>query len=398
MARGREQHIEHLLRRAAFGAVEEEVTHYAAMPFNAAVDRLLSFERFPDDVDAKIGAPGYVGVTARAAGGFQPATNIDDARQRWLFRMVHCQRPLQEKMALFWHNHFATAYCKVTGAFGAADATRMMAAKPDRGSDRRRAASSSFPEVRASATSAICSSRSRRIRRCWSGSTAAERRGAAAGELRPRADGALHDGRRHFQETDVYAGARVFTGWNLARPSNSDYYAFAYNAGQHDTRRQGFLVPGLPERQQDDSGAQRRAGHAGRHRPHRRARAASGDRPAAGAQALRLLHERSRRAGRGVGGRTCRASITKSDTNIKPVLVRADARAQFHRRAQLVTSAMRGRSSSSSARSRKSAGTASRSNGVTPLVTWGSSSSSRRTSTAGISAAAGSRPAACWRG
>ena len=33
MARGREQHIEHLLRRAAFGAVEDEVTHYAAMPF-----------------------------------------------------------------------------------------------------------------------------------------------------------------------------------------------------------------------------------------------------------------------------------------------------------------------------------------------------------------------------
>ena len=47
MARGREQHIEHLLRRAAFGAVEEDVTRYAAMPFNAAVDRLLTFERFP---------------------------------------------------------------------------------------------------------------------------------------------------------------------------------------------------------------------------------------------------------------------------------------------------------------------------------------------------------------
>ena len=53
MARGREQHIEHLLRRAAFGAVEEDVTRYAAMPFNAAVDRLLSFERFPDDVDQR---------------------------------------------------------------------------------------------------------------------------------------------------------------------------------------------------------------------------------------------------------------------------------------------------------------------------------------------------------
>src|SRR5262245_37944235 len=130
MARGREQQIEHLLRRAAFGAVEEEVTRYAAIPFNAAVDRLLSFERFPDDIDSKIGAPGFVGVTARAAGGFQPTANIDDARQRWLFRMVHSQRPLQEKMALFWHNHFATAYSKISGAVGAADATRMLFAKP----------------------------------------------------------------------------------------------------------------------------------------------------------------------------------------------------------------------------------------------------------------------------
>ena len=89
MARGREQHIEHLLRRAAFGAVEEDVTRYAAIPFNAAVDRLLSFERFPDDVDDKIGTPGYVGVTARAAAASSRRRNIDDARQRWLFRMVH---------------------------------------------------------------------------------------------------------------------------------------------------------------------------------------------------------------------------------------------------------------------------------------------------------------------
>ena len=68
MARGREQHIEHLLRRAAFGAVEDDVTRYAAMPFVSAVERLLTFDRTPDDVDSKIGQAGYVGVTARAAG------------------------------------------------------------------------------------------------------------------------------------------------------------------------------------------------------------------------------------------------------------------------------------------------------------------------------------------
>ena len=42
-----------------------------------------------------------------------------------------------------------------------------------------------------------------------------------------------------FQETDVYAGARVFTGWNLARPNNG-YYAFSYVAAQHDTDAKEF--------------------------------------------------------------------------------------------------------------------------------------------------------------
>src|SRR5688572_28587500 len=131
MARGREDHIEHLLRRAGFGAVEKDVVFFASMPYVAADERLLSFDHVPDDVDSKIGRPGFVGVTARAAGGFQPHQNIDDARQRWLLRMVHSERPLQEKMALFWHNHFATAYSKLAGAVGAQEGIRMLAAKPD---------------------------------------------------------------------------------------------------------------------------------------------------------------------------------------------------------------------------------------------------------------------------
>src|SRR5690606_17407842 len=71
----------------------------------------------------------HVGVTARN-GVFEPNTVINDARQRWLFRMVHSRAPLQEKMALFWHHHFATAYSKVAGTYGAAHAARLMDARP----------------------------------------------------------------------------------------------------------------------------------------------------------------------------------------------------------------------------------------------------------------------------
>jgi uncharacterized protein (DUF1800 family) len=45
-----------------------------------------------------------------------------------------------------------------------------------------------------------------------------------------------------FTEADVYAGARVFTGWNLSRPGSgaAQRYAFNYNAGQHETTAKTF--------------------------------------------------------------------------------------------------------------------------------------------------------------
>src|SRR3954466_6811331 len=120
--------IEHLLRRAGFGARQDELDLFRAQSFTGAVSLLVNYDRIPDDVDQKIGTAGYVGVSSQ--GAFSPASVITDARQRWLFRMVHTNRPLQEKMALFWHNHFATGYSKVAGIVGAAEATRYMAATP----------------------------------------------------------------------------------------------------------------------------------------------------------------------------------------------------------------------------------------------------------------------------
>src|SRR5687768_10740575 len=119
--------IEHLLRRAGFGAGEDEIADYMELGFSGAVRQLIDYQTVPDDVDALIGKPGY----ATVRGGLQPRTIINDSRQRWLFRMVHSRRPLQEKMTLFWHNHFATAYSKIANAFGADEGARYMAAKPD---------------------------------------------------------------------------------------------------------------------------------------------------------------------------------------------------------------------------------------------------------------------------
>src|SRR5205807_403351 len=41
---------------------------------------------------------------------------IEPAKFWWLDRMLLTQRPLQEKLTLFWHDHFATANSKVNNA------------------------------------------------------------------------------------------------------------------------------------------------------------------------------------------------------------------------------------------------------------------------------------------
>src|SRR5713101_8291211 len=125
MAAG-DRSLEHLLRRVGFGATSDDLAAIGNLSYAQAVDRLLNYDAIPDTVDDNIGKAGYVGTTSR--GAFSPNTVVDDARQRWLFRMLHSDRPLQEKMTLFWHNYFATGYSKVAGAVKSVNGTRLMAA------------------------------------------------------------------------------------------------------------------------------------------------------------------------------------------------------------------------------------------------------------------------------
>ena len=119
--------LEHILRRMGFGASPAELAAWAGMVRRHG-DRSAAQLRVAARpiIDAQ-DRPARVRRHHDASGQpFSPNTLINDARQRWLFRMVHSQRPLEEKMALFWHNHFATAYSKIAGAVGQERATRMM--------------------------------------------------------------------------------------------------------------------------------------------------------------------------------------------------------------------------------------------------------------------------------
>ncbi|MBI4485969.1 MAG: hypothetical protein HY655_08170, partial [Acidobacteria bacterium] len=69
--------IEHLLRRAGFGARPDEIAYYDEMSFADAVDELINYDRVAEDVDANIGKPGFAGTTSR--GIFSPNSNLADA-------------------------------------------------------------------------------------------------------------------------------------------------------------------------------------------------------------------------------------------------------------------------------------------------------------------------------
>ena len=246
MASRREQEIDHILRRAGFGATQEEVESYARLAFGGStlvLARLLSFKQIPDNVDEQIGKPGYVGITAR--GEFLPTANIADARQRWLFRLVHTERPLQEKMALFWHNHFATGYTKIAGELTATEATRVLAAKP---SEDPGGVTGQLELFRARALGnfrdllvAVAQDPAMLVWLDGRSNVRAQPQENFARELMEL----FTMGVGTFAETDVYAGARVFTGWNLARPGAgaAQHYTFNYNAAQHETTAKEFTFP-----------------------------------------------------------------------------------------------------------------------------------------------------------
>jgi uncharacterized protein (DUF1800 family) len=94
----------HLLRRAGFGASREELEEYASRPYEDVVEDLLHPERFPE-LEEDILARYYPQLDANQD---NPAT----WNGRWFYRMVNTKRPLEEKMALFWHHVFATGWTK----------------------------------------------------------------------------------------------------------------------------------------------------------------------------------------------------------------------------------------------------------------------------------------------
>ena len=95
--------VSHLMRRAGFGATRAEIEELSGKSYEDIVEDLLHPERTED-------------LEEDVLKRYNIELSYHDAYQlwsgRWIWRMINSKKPLEEKMALFWHHVFATAWYK----------------------------------------------------------------------------------------------------------------------------------------------------------------------------------------------------------------------------------------------------------------------------------------------
>ena len=243
-------HAEQLLARAGFGGTPEEIHELAAMTPEQAVRSFVSFDAVPNDHLQPFVHSGFWDETlmhfppSRPAATdlalehgesmgihvkpdhvnrhMQPvsdrffywlrATNLETRRVGywWAERMLDTHRPLEEKMALFWHGHFATAENKVRDY-------RKMLGQIDL---FERHATGNFGEL------AIAVARDPGM--LYYLDAGVNVKGAANENFAREVMELFTMGVGNYTEEDVREAARAFTGWNF---ENLD---FVVNVAEHD--------------------------------------------------------------------------------------------------------------------------------------------------------------------
>jgi uncharacterized protein (DUF1800 family) len=204
--------IAHLLRRAGFGASESELDEYTALGFAGAVERLLNPEQVDDSTAESLIAPLAIDPTASDA-----RRKIEQVKFWWLSRMLYTRRPLQEKMVLFWHTHFATANSKVNNAALMQQQMQLF----------RDAGRGNFETLlqRVTRDPAMLIWLDNRL----------NRKGAPNENYAREVQELFTVGIGNYTEQDVKEAARAFTGHTLDRTQH-----YTFNANQHDAGDKTF--------------------------------------------------------------------------------------------------------------------------------------------------------------
>lgn len=101
------ERVAHLLNRFGLGASQEDLAHYGSGTWREAVEKLIDDDR--PETDVKM-----------AESFFDPSNpglqRMSQLQGHWYRRLIITNRPLQHRMLLFWHDHFATSSTKVRNA------------------------------------------------------------------------------------------------------------------------------------------------------------------------------------------------------------------------------------------------------------------------------------------
>lgn len=97
---------EHLLMRAEFGIDDAARTEIQSTGLAAYIDSMLDFPTTGTSA-IETEAAAYLVNSGDPAGleGKFPSNN--DISEWWLYLMLHTEHPFQERLAMFWHDHFA---------------------------------------------------------------------------------------------------------------------------------------------------------------------------------------------------------------------------------------------------------------------------------------------------
>ena len=213
--------LAHLIRRAGFGATRGELDRYEAMGYEAAVEELINP---PDDMPA-----GEMALLLRYMPGcLLPGGVPLPGQYNWMYNMITTQRPLEEKMALFWHHVFATGNSKVDNCDQMLEQLVMF----------RRYGTGNYREmlVQLSKNPAMI---------FWLDNN--ENHRDAVNENWGRELLELFSmGVSNYTEVDVREASRAFTGWTIMpklprQPFGRFPWAFEYLAEDHDEGEKTFL-------------------------------------------------------------------------------------------------------------------------------------------------------------
>jgi uncharacterized protein (DUF1800 family) len=226
----------HLLKRAGFGCSQEELDTWSKLSLEEAVNKLVDWELTPDpSKEPEWASPGY-GLPIKDRDELRALTPerrreiiqeiqriqrgyLQDLREDWMTRMSQTTRPLQEKLALFWHGHFATSVQKVKISYFMWKQLDLF----------RRLGHGSYEKllVEVARDPAML---------VWLDGVQSKK-GAPNENFARELMELFTLGEGHYTEDDIKESARAFTGWSL-RPFMQ---SVRFNERQCDTERKKFF-------------------------------------------------------------------------------------------------------------------------------------------------------------